>query len=154
MCKASNVAGTDTCRSKVTVKEKAAAVSAAKKADIEGKLYFVSEPQSIKVMEKTVATFIAKVGGDPIPNVKWMKGKWRQLNQGGRIIIQQRGDEAKLEIKDTTKTDSGLYKCVAFNQHGEIERSVNLQVEERKQEVVEEDVRGKLKRIPTKKEGR
>uniref|UniRef100_A0A8C9EWG0 Titin n=1 Tax=Pavo cristatus TaxID=9049 RepID=A0A8C9EWG0_PAVCR len=110
-------------------------------------------------LKNTVATFIAKVGGDPIPNVKWMKGKWRQLNQGGRIIIQQRGDEAKLEIKDTTKTDSGMYKCVAFNQHGEIERSVNLQVEERKQEVVEEDVRGKLKRytqnlhklIPTKK---
>lgn len=95
---------------------------------------------------ETVATFIAKVGGEPIPNVKWMKGKWRQLNQGGRIFIQQRGDEAKLEIKDTTKTDSGMYKCVAFNQHGEIERSVNLQVEERKQEVIEGDVRGKLKR--------
>lgn len=96
---------------------------------------------------ETVATFIAKVGGDPIPNVKWMKGKWRQLNQGGRIIIQQRGDEAKLEIKDTIKTDSGMYKCVAFNQHGEIERSVNLQVEERKkEEVVEGDLRAKLKR--------
>lgn len=75
-----------------------------------------------------------------------MKGKWRQLNQGGRIIIQQRGDEAKLEIKDTIKTDSGMYKCVAFNQHGEIERSVNLQVEERKKEVVEGDLRAKLKR--------
>lgn len=95
---------------------------------------------------ETVATFIAKVGGDPIPNVKWMKGKWRQLNQGGRIIIQQRGDEAKLEIKDAIKTDSGMYKCVAFNQHGEIERSVNLQVEERKKEVVEGDLRAKLKR--------
>uniref|UniRef100_A0A493TUK4 Ig-like domain-containing protein n=1 Tax=Anas platyrhynchos platyrhynchos TaxID=8840 RepID=A0A493TUK4_ANAPP len=151
VCKASNMAGTDTCRSKVTVKEKTTAAPAAKKAEVEGKLYFVSEPQSIKVMEKTVATFIAKVGGEPIPNVKWMKGKWRQLNQGGRIFIQQRGDEAKLEIKDTTKTDSGMYKCVAFNQHGEIERSVNLQVEERKQEVIEGDVRGKLKRTPTKR---
>lgn len=96
---------------------------------------------------ETVATFIAKVGGDPIPNVKWTKGKWRQLNQGGRIIIQQRGDEAKLVIRDTIKTDSGMYKCVAFNQHGEIERSVNLQVEERKkEEVVEGDLRAKLKR--------
>uniref|UniRef100_A0A8C4YKU4 Ig-like domain-containing protein n=1 Tax=Gopherus evgoodei TaxID=1825980 RepID=A0A8C4YKU4_9SAUR len=57
---------------------------------------------------ESVATFIAKVGGDPIPNVKWTKGKWRQLNQGGRIIIQQREDEAKLEIKDATKTDSGI----------------------------------------------
>lgn len=95
---------------------------------------------------ETVAKFIAKVGGDPIPNVKWMKGKWRQLNQGGRVTIQQRGDEAKLEIRDAIKTDSGMYKCVAFNQHGEIERSVNLQVEERKKEVVEGDLRAKLKR--------
>lgn len=31
--------------------EKPAAVPAAKKAEVEGKLYFVSEPQSIKVME-------------------------------------------------------------------------------------------------------
>ncbi|XP_026502413.1 titin-like, partial [Terrapene carolina triunguis] len=102
-------------------------------------------------MEKSVATFIAKVGGDPIPNVKWTKGKWRQLNQGGRIIIQQREDEAKLEIKDATKTDSGMYRCVAFNEHGEIESSANLQVEERRQEVIEGDLRAKLKSTPTKK---
>lgn len=96
---------------------------------------------------ESVATFLAKVGGDPIPNVKWTKGKWRQLNQGGRIFIQQRGDEAKLEIKDATKTDSGMYRCVAFNEHGEIETSVELQVEERrKEEVIEGDLRAKLKR--------
>lgn len=95
---------------------------------------------------ESLATFTAKVGGDPIPNVKWMKGKWRQLNQGGRIIIQQKGDEAKLEIKDATKTDSGQYRCVAFNEHGEIESVVNLQVEERKKEVIEGDLRAKLKK--------
>ncbi|XP_059576117.1 titin-like, partial [Alligator mississippiensis] len=151
VCKASNVVGTDTCKSKVTVKEKPTAAPEAKKVAVDGRLYFIQEPQSIKVIEKSVATFIAKVGGDPIPNVKWMKGKWRQLNQGGRISIQQKGEEAKLEIKDTTKTDSGMYKCVAFNQHGEIDTSVNLQVEERRQEVVEGDLRAKLKKTPTKK---
>lgn len=96
---------------------------------------------------ETTATFIAKVGGDPIPNVKWTKGKWRQLNQGGRILIHQKGDEAKLEIRDTTKTDSGLYRCVAFNKHGEIESNVNLQVDERKkQEKIEGDLRAMLKK--------
>lgn len=96
---------------------------------------------------ETTATFIAKVGGDPIPNVKWTKGKWRQLNQGGRIFIHQKGDEAKLEIRDTTKTDSGLYRCVAFNKHGEIESNVNLQVDERKkQEKIEGDLRAMLKK--------
>lgn len=96
---------------------------------------------------ETTATFIAKVGGDPIPNVKWTKGKWRQLNQGGRILIHQKGDESKLEIRDTTKTDSGLYRCVAFNKHGEIESNVNLQVDERKkQEKIEGDLRAMLKK--------
>lgn len=159
---------------------------AAKKAAVDGKLFFVSEPQSIRVVEseysikntspsilcillliefwknwfwkikfficfhyslETTATFIAKVGGDPIPNVKWTKGKWRQLNQGGRVSIHQKGDEAKLEIRDTTKTDSGLYRCVAFNKHGEIESNVNLQVDERKkQEKIEGDLRAMLKK--------
>lgn len=75
-----------------------------------------------------------------------MKGKWRQINHGGRIVVQQKGDEAKLEIKDVTKTDSGQYRCVAVNKHGEIECSPNLSVEERKQESLEGDLRAKLKK--------
>lgn len=99
------------------------------------------------IPSETTATFIAKVGGDPIPSVKWTKGKWRQLNQGGRVFIHQKDDEAKLEIRDTTKTDSGLYRCVAFNKHGEIESNVNLQVDERKkQEKIEGDLRAMLKK--------
>ena len=78
------------------------------------------------------ATFIAKVGGDPIPNVKWMKGKWRQVTAGGRITIEQKGQEAKLEIKEVTKSDSGQYRCVAANKHGEIECSTDLNVDEKK----------------------
>lgn len=79
--------------------------------------------------------------------MKWTKGKWRQLNPGGRVSILQKGDEAKLEIRDTTKTDSGLYRCVAFNKHGEIESNVNLQVDERKkQEKIEGDLRAMLKK--------
>lgn len=96
---------------------------------------------------ETTATFIAKVGGDPVPGVKWTKGKWRQLSQGGRIFIHQKDGEAKLEIRGTTKTDSGLYRCVAFNKHGEIESNVNLQVDERKpQEKIEGDLRAMLKK--------
>uniref|UniRef100_A0A671S2H1 Uncharacterized protein n=1 Tax=Sinocyclocheilus anshuiensis TaxID=1608454 RepID=A0A671S2H1_9TELE len=84
-------------------------------------LFFIEEPKSIHIVEKGTATFIAKVGGDPIPNVKWMKGKWRQMTHGGRVNIQQKGQEAKLEIKEVTKSDSGQYRCVASNKHGEIE---------------------------------
>uniref|UniRef100_A0A3Q2Q1F8 Ig-like domain-containing protein n=1 Tax=Fundulus heteroclitus TaxID=8078 RepID=A0A3Q2Q1F8_FUNHE len=86
-------------------------------------LFFIEEPKSTHVTEsKTLdgvepgtATFIAKVGGEPIPSVKWMKGKWRQLTHGGRISIVQKGEEAKLEIREVTKSDSGQYRCVASN---------------------------------------
>ncbi|OCT61202.1 hypothetical protein XELAEV_18047225mg [Xenopus laevis] len=150
LCKATNSAGNESCTAKVTIKEKAAPAPV-KKAPVEGKLFFVSEPSSVKVVEKGTATFIAKVGGDPIPNVKWMKGKWRQINHGGRIVVQQKGDEAKLEIKDITKTDSGQYRCVAVNKHGEIECNTNLEVEEKKQEAFDGDLRAKLKKTPNKK---
>eukprot|EP00061_Rhincodon_typus_P015756 g43614.t1 len=79
-----------------------------------------------------------------------MKGKWRQINHGGRIIVQQKGQEAKLEIKDTVKTDSGQYRCVASNKFGEIESSVNLEIEEKKEIIVETDFRAKLKKTPSK----
>uniref|UniRef100_A0A672I7Y4 Uncharacterized protein n=1 Tax=Salarias fasciatus TaxID=181472 RepID=A0A672I7Y4_SALFA len=93
------------------------------------------------------ATFIAKVGGDPIPSVKWMKGKWRQVTHGGRISMEQRGQEAKLEIREVTKSDSGQYRCVASNKHGEIECSADMHVDERKEAAhLEGDLRAKLKK--------
>lgn len=100
----------------------------------------------VKFTEGT-ATFIAKVGGDPIPNVKWMKGKWRQITHGGRITIEQKGPDAKLEIREITKSDSGQYRCVATNKAGEIECNTDMHVEERKEVVgVEGDFRAKLKK--------
>uniref|UniRef100_A0A3B5Q977 Ig-like domain-containing protein n=1 Tax=Xiphophorus maculatus TaxID=8083 RepID=A0A3B5Q977_XIPMA len=68
----------------------------------------------------------ALIGGDPIPSVKWMKGKWRQITPGGRISIEHKGQDAKLEIREVTKSDSGLYRCVATNKHGEIESSTTV----------------------------
>ncbi|RXN00522.1 Titin [Acipenser ruthenus] len=154
VCKATNEAGSESCKAKVTVKDKAVGASpapaaAAKPAKLDN-LFFIEEPKSIKVTEKGVATFIAKVGGDPIPNVKWMKGKWRQINHGGRIVVEQKGQEAKLEIKEVTKTDSGQYRCLATNKFGEIECSTNLEVEEKKELTVDADFRAKLKKVPSK----
>ncbi|XP_034061419.1 titin-like, partial [Gymnodraco acuticeps] len=131
LCKASNDAGSEFCKAKVTVKEKPgvpapaeAPAAAAQKLD---NLFFIEEPKTIHVTEKGTATFIAKVGGDPIPSVKWMKGKWRQVTHGGRISMEQKGQEARLEIREVTKSDSGQYRCVATNKHGEIESSADLE---------------------------
>lgn len=96
---------------------------------------------------ESTAAFMAKVGGDPIPSVKWMKGKWRQITHGGRISVDQKGQEAKLEIREVTRSDSGQYRCVASNKHGEIECSSDLKVEEKKETaVLDGDLRAKLKK--------
>ncbi|XP_039598490.1 titin-like, partial [Polypterus senegalus] len=156
LCKATNDVGSDSSKAKITIKEKSAAAPSAPGAPAATKptkldnLFFIEEPKSVKVTEKGTATFFAKVGGDPIPNVKWMKGKWRQINHGGRIVVEQKGQEAKLEIREVTRTDSGQYRCVATNKHGEIECTTNLEVEGKKEVVIEGDLRSKLKKVPSK----
>jgi len=106
-----------------------------------------SDPELTCPSTESVATFIAKVGGDPIPSVKWMKGKWRQVTHGGRISIDQKGREAKLEIREVTKSDSGQYRCVAANKHGEIECAADMHVDEKKgAEQPDGDLRAKLKK--------
>ena len=75
-----------------------------------------------------------------------MKGKWRQITHGGRITIEHKGQEAKLEIREVTKSDSGQYRCVASNKEGEIESSSDLIVDEKKETEVDGDFRAKLKK--------
>nr|XP_023862865.1 titin-like isoform X2 [Salvelinus alpinus] len=159
LCKATNDVGSEFARSRVTIRGKEVKPEAAAAAPAPAKtptkrfdnLFFVDEPQSVNVTEKGTATFIAKVGGDPIPNVKWMKGKWRQITHGGRITIEQKGPDAKLEITEITKSDSGQYRCVATNKAGEIECSTDLNVDERKGTGGGDgDFRAKLKKTPSK----
>ncbi|KAA8595402.1 hypothetical protein FQN60_012537, partial [Etheostoma spectabile] len=152
LCKATNDAGTEFCKAKVTVQ---ATKTAETPADAPAKklenLFFIEEPRTTHVTEKGTATFIAKVGGDPIPSVKWMKGKWRQVTHGGRISIEQKGREAKLEIREVTRSDSGQYRCVAANKHGEVESSADMHVDEKKETAqLDGDLRAKLKKTPSK----
>uniref|UniRef100_A0A8D3DJH0 Ig-like domain-containing protein n=1 Tax=Scophthalmus maximus TaxID=52904 RepID=A0A8D3DJH0_SCOMX len=70
------------------------------------------------------------------------------VTHGGRISIEQKGQEAKLEIKEVTKSDSGQYRCVASNKHGEIECSADMHVDEKKEAtLLEGDLRAKLKKV-------
>ncbi|KAM4608731.1 titin-like [Polymixia lowei] len=156
LCKASNAAGSEFCKARVTVKDKGAKAAPAeapgaptpvKRLD---NLFFIEEPKNVTVIEKGTATFIAKIGGDPIPSVKWMKGKWRQITPGGRISIEHKGQEAKLEIREVTKSDSGQYRCVASNKHGEIECSTDMEVTKKEEVEGMGDFRAKLKKTPSK----
>ncbi|KAL4593020.1 titin-like, partial [Arapaima gigas] len=83
-----------------------------------------------------------------------MKGKWRQITHGGRITVEQKGQDVKLEIREVTRTDSGQYRCVASNKHGEIECTTELKVEEKKEAAgLEGDLRVKRKMQKSPKEG-
>ncbi|XP_019749859.1 titin-like [Hippocampus comes] len=157
LCKASNSAGTDFCKAKVTIKESKAALAvsapaAAAAAPAPTKHpdspFFIEEPKNVSVAEMSSATFIAKIGGEPIPSVKWMKGKWREVTPGGRISLQHKGREAKLEIREATASDSGQYRCVASNKHGEIQCCAEMAVT--KKERAPEDIRIHLKKTPSK----
>ena len=73
--------------------------------------------------------------------------QWRQITHGGRISIEQKGRESKLQIREVTKSDSGQYRCVAANKHGEIESSADMHVDEKKEAaLLEGDLRAKLKK--------
>lgn len=51
-----------------------------------------------------------------------------------------------MEIREVTKSDSGLYRCLASNKHGEIECSAEMEVI-KKEEVGEiGDIRAILKK--------
>lgn len=75
-----------------------------------------------------------------------MKGKWRQITPGGRISITHKGQDAKMEIKEVTKSDSGQYRCVATNKHGEIECGVEMEVTKKEEVEAMGDIRTKLKK--------
>ncbi|TDH06472.1 hypothetical protein EPR50_G00113830, partial [Perca flavescens] len=158
LCKASNASGSDFCKARVSVKGKgvkaapseAAAQPAAAPAKRLDNLFFIEELKNISVTEKGTATFIAKIGGDPIPSVKWMKGKWRQITPGGRITIEHKGQDARMEIREVTKSDAGQYRCVATNKHGEIESSSDMAVTKKEEVEGIGDIRTKLKKTPSK----
>lgn len=68
------------------------------------------------------------------------------MTPGGRISIEHKGQDAKMEIREVTKSDAGVYRCIASNKHGEIECSTEMEV--RKKEEVEQigDIRAMLKK--------
>lgn len=75
-----------------------------------------------------------------------MKGKWRQVTPGGRISIEHKGQDAKLEIREVIKSDSGLYRCIASNKHGEIESGAEMTVTKKEEAGQIGDVRKGLKK--------
>uniref|UniRef100_A0A3Q3SL05 Immunoglobulin like and fibronectin type III domain containing 1, tandem duplicate 2 n=1 Tax=Mastacembelus armatus TaxID=205130 RepID=A0A3Q3SL05_9TELE len=91
------------------------------------------------------------VCGSPPLKIQWMKDRKDLTSAGSTRISFSDGTETKLQIREVTKSDSGQYRCVASNKHGEIECSADMHVDEKKEAVVlEGDLRAKLKKTPSK----
>uniref|UniRef100_A0A3B4AD12 Ig-like domain-containing protein n=1 Tax=Periophthalmus magnuspinnatus TaxID=409849 RepID=A0A3B4AD12_9GOBI len=128
------------------VKNQAGKTSCKTSLSISGKAWVSPGLHLVKGSGEGTATFIAKLGGDPIPSVKWMKGKWRQVTHGGRVSVEQKGPDARLEIREVTRSDAGQYRCVATNKHGEIESAAELSVTKKEEMGGAGDFRATLKK--------
>ncbi|CAH1249638.1 OBSCN [Branchiostoma lanceolatum] len=63
------------------------------------------------------ARFECKVNGNPVPEVKWMKGDV-EIKDGPRHVITFDGKAAALEVRNVSKEDLGTYTCIITNAAG------------------------------------
>ncbi|XP_074600440.1 uncharacterized protein LOC141854581 isoform X3 [Brevipalpus obovatus] len=85
-----------------------------------------------KLKDKSVATgdtveFKAKVTGEPMPEVEFLKDG-KKITSDTRIKIEKEGDTHRLIIRKAKEEDAGSYKCVAKNEHGSVESDAKLEV--------------------------
>ncbi|XP_019626722.1 PREDICTED: obscurin-like [Branchiostoma belcheri] len=114
--------------------------------------FFIMKPKYRTVPEGSGTQFRAKVGGDPKPTVRWMKGKWRSIEDSARIHVYHdtKKDEYVMEIRETKPSDAGNYKCIIENEGGKEVCGVTLIVEEKPKELL--DWRSLLKPVSLRKE--
>ncbi|KZS09352.1 MAM domain-containing glycosylphosphatidylinositol anchor protein 1 [Daphnia magna] len=92
-------------------------------------------PEATKIIEGDSLKLSVKVGGDPLPDVKWFKdGQGLVQNERTDIQLLQDGT-AKLEITNADPVkDAGIYKMVAKNTTGQITSQTTVNIEERQKE--------------------
>uniref|UniRef100_A0A8B9E654 Ig-like domain-containing protein n=1 Tax=Anser cygnoides TaxID=8845 RepID=A0A8B9E654_ANSCY len=107
VCKASNVAGTDACRSKVTVKDP----------------YFTGKLQDYTAVEKDEVILQCEISKADAP-VKWMKDG-KPITPSKNVVIKADGKKRILILKKALKKDIGKYTCDC----GTDQTSANLNIE-------------------------
>ena len=94
---------------------------------------FVIKPEDCSVSQGDEANIKCRVGGNPVPEIQWYKGKWGKLAAVGRISLNFNAQTgiSTLNIKKVQKPDKGLYRCVAKNDNGSAEAEFTLNVVEK-----------------------
>ena len=114
----SNSLGNTTTQTKVEVNK------TPRKATLDAAL-----PEETSVIEQEPLRLSAKVSGNPLPEIKWLKDD-KPIADGGRISIQLLPDgTAQFEIPSADiENDSGIYKLVAKNASGEVATQTKVTV--------------------------
>ncbi|TGZ48419.1 hypothetical protein DBV15_02782 [Temnothorax longispinosus] len=80
---------------------------------------FTKRFQEIIVPEKSTFKLVAKVTGNPVPEVTWLRNN-KPLDKSANIIESYDGENIELEIKNANSesglSDAGTYKCTVKNQ--------------------------------------
>ena len=66
--------------------------------------------------------------GDPKARVTWYKGT-KEVYSGGKIHIDFQDNTASLDLKETSVSDGGMYRCEAVNKLGRVETQCTLEVQ-------------------------
>ncbi|XP_054708044.1 muscle M-line assembly protein unc-89-like [Uloborus diversus] len=121
-CTISNSEGSETTSSKVTVTEKTEKAS------------FKKGLKDVEVTEGEDIIYDLKIDGTPQPKVKWAKDG-SVLEADGTHVEQklEKDGTLKLIVHESTKDDSGEYKCTISNSEGSDSTSSKVTVTEKKE---------------------
>ena len=82
----------------------------------------IVSPVSLAVTENQTATFYCSADSNPKPSVSWSK-------TNGVTLVNNGGQQNKLEVENVAFNDSGKYICTATNILGKVQKEVKLFVE-------------------------
>lgn len=95
---------------------------------------FVNQPQIIASEDGGLVTFRVVVKARPAPQGIWSTRNKTIIPDGRRLVNIEEGDDDEqyvltLDVKSPTHDDSGTYKCLVKNEIGEIQATLNLNIE-------------------------
>ncbi|XP_012721740.2 hemicentin-1 [Fundulus heteroclitus] len=85
----------------------------------------VEPVEPVTVVQGSLVTLTCEAHGFPLPTLTWMKDG-QPLSLHRNLLLD--GQETRLQLPDVTRSDEGLYSCVASNQAGSSTKSFNLTV--------------------------
>lgn len=91
---------------------------------------FIKKLTDLHVIEGDAVRLEVIVSGTPKPSVQW-KAEGQPIEETRRVHVMVDGDKHILQVEEVVLDDEAEYKCVVSNDHGTLECSAELLVDER-----------------------